>query len=59
MGAWDGDELVGFTAVSIRDASPEARVLNTHLTGVLPDFRGRGIATALKAAHAVALHRAG
>lgn len=59
MGAWDGLELVGFTAVSIRDARPEARVLNTHLTGVLPDFRGRGIATALKAAHAVALHRAG
>jgi GNAT superfamily N-acetyltransferase len=58
MGAWDGDEMAGFTAVSIRDAGP-ARVLNTHLTGVLPDFRGRGIATALKAAHAVALYRAG
>jgi GNAT superfamily N-acetyltransferase len=59
MGAWDGNDLVGFTAVSIRDASPDARVLSTHLTGVLPDFRGRGIATALKAAHAVVLRRAG
>jgi GNAT superfamily N-acetyltransferase len=57
MGAWNGDDLVGFTAVSVRDA--EARVLNTHLTGVLPHYRGRGVATALKAAHAVALERSG
>jgi GNAT superfamily N-acetyltransferase len=58
MGAWDGDEMIGFTAVSIRDGGP-ARVLNTHLTGVLADFRSRGIATALKAAHALALQEAG
>jgi GNAT superfamily N-acetyltransferase len=59
MGAWRGDEMVGFTAVSVRDAHPGARVLNTHLTGVLPEYRGRGVATALKAAHALALSRTG
>jgi GNAT superfamily N-acetyltransferase len=59
MGAWDGSEIVGFTAVSVRDASAGARVLNTHLTGVLPAYRSRGIATALKAAHAIELSRAG
>jgi len=59
MGAWNGDEMVGFTSVSVRDSSASARILNTHLTGVLSDYRGRGIATALKATHALALHRAG
>jgi len=59
MGAWNGNEMVGFTAVSVRATGSGERVLNTHLTGVRPDYRSRGIATSLKATHAVALHRAG
>jgi mycothiol synthase len=57
MAAWDEHEMVGFTAVSIRDTA--THVLNTHLTGVVPEYRGRGVATALKAAHAVVLAQAG
>jgi mycothiol synthase len=56
-GEGEEGEMVGFTAVSIREAS--AKVLNTHLTGVRAEYRGRGVATALKAAHAVVLAQAG
>jgi mycothiol synthase len=59
MAAWDEGEreMVGFTAVAVRDAG--TRTLNTLLTGIRPEYRGRGLATALKAAHAVALAGAG
>jgi predicted GNAT superfamily acetyltransferase len=57
MGAWDGTDLIACTAVSVRDV--EARTLHAHLTGVLPEYRGREVATALKAAHAAALRQAG
>jgi mycothiol synthase len=57
MAAWAAGEMVGFTAVAVRDAG--TRTLNTLLTGILPAYRGRGVATALKAAHAAALARAG
>jgi GNAT superfamily N-acetyltransferase len=57
MAAWKGRDIVGFTSVAVRDAA--ARTLNTNMTGVLADYRGKGIATALKAAHALALRQAG
>jgi GNAT superfamily N-acetyltransferase len=47
--AWDGDRAVGLTSVARR---PGSDVVNTMLTGVVRDARGRGIATALKADHA-------
>jgi GNAT superfamily N-acetyltransferase len=57
MGAWRGDELVGLTAIVERD--PSRGRLNTWFTGVAPDHRGLGLATALKAAQAFALRDAG
>jgi GNAT superfamily N-acetyltransferase len=57
MAGWKGPDIVGFTSVTVRDAG--ARTLNTHMTGVLPDHRGVGLATALKAAHALLLREAG
>jgi mycothiol synthase len=56
-GAWEGDRLVGFTAIAVRD--PAAGRLNTWFTGVERDHRGRGLATALKAAQAFEVHDAG
>jgi GNAT superfamily N-acetyltransferase len=53
-GAWRDGRLVGFTSVMVRDA--DAGRLNTMLTAVDRDVRGLGLATALKAAHALALH---
>jgi GNAT superfamily N-acetyltransferase len=57
MGAWNENELVGFTAVSVQNTP--SRKLNTFLTGVLPAYRGKGVATALKSSHALALAQAG
>jgi GNAT superfamily N-acetyltransferase len=57
FGAWAGDRLVGLTCVIVRD--PAAGVLNTMLTAVDRDRRGLGLATALKASHALALRDAG
>lgn len=57
FGAWSDDRLVGFTSVMVRDA--EAGRLNTMLTAVDRDRRGLGLGTALKTAHALALHEAG
>jgi GNAT superfamily N-acetyltransferase len=57
MAAWQGDRIVGFTAVVVRDAA--ARRLNTQLTAVERDIRGRGLATALKLAQARALAASG
>ena len=48
--ALDGDTLVGLTEPQLVDGDPTA--LSQELTGVRSDYRGRGIATALKAASA-------
>lgn len=48
--ASDGDTLVGLTEPQIVDDDPTA--LSQELTGVRSGYRGRGIATALKAASA-------
>ena len=48
--AMDGDALVGLTEPQVVDDDPTA--ISQELTGVLPQYRGRGIATALKAASA-------
>ncbi len=53
MLAWDGDTMVGLTVVAVRDA--ERRSLNTMLTAVERAYRGRGLSTGLKSAHAHAL----
>jgi mycothiol synthase len=57
MGAWEGDRLVGLTAIAVRD--PTRGRLNTWFTGVDRDHRGRGLATALKTAQAFAVRDAG
>jgi GNAT superfamily N-acetyltransferase len=51
--ASDEDRLVGFTCVVPRAGDPEA--MNTFFTGVHPDARGRGLAAAMKARHALLL----
>ena len=48
---------MGVTAVIGRQDDP--RALNTMFTGVAPRMRGRGIARALKAQHALQLAAAG
>jgi GNAT superfamily N-acetyltransferase len=53
MIAWDGEQMIGFTAVFVRDAG--RRELNTLLTAVAGEYRGQGVATALKSAHALEL----
>jgi GNAT superfamily N-acetyltransferase len=55
--AREADEIVGVTAVMGRQDDP--RALNTMFTGVAPRMRGRGIARALKAQHALQLAAAG
>jgi GNAT superfamily N-acetyltransferase len=55
--ARDGDEIVGFTCVYVSDAATHS--LNTFLTAVDRHHRGHGLATTLKATHAVALRNAG
>ena len=57
MGAWEGERLVGLTAIAVRD--PARGRLNTWFTGVDRDYRGRGLATALKTAQAFAVRDAG
>lgn len=57
MGAWRRERLVGLTAVTVRDRA--AGILTTMFTGVERDHRGRGLATALKAAQALAMRDAG
>jgi GNAT superfamily N-acetyltransferase len=57
MGAWQGSEMVGFTSVMVRNRS--RRRLNTFLTAIEREYRGRGLSTVLKARHAVALRDAG
>jgi GNAT superfamily N-acetyltransferase len=54
--AWRGDRPVGMTSVMDR-AKDDA--LNTFFTGVLPEARGSGLATALKAQHALAMRARG
>ena len=56
-GAWVDGRMVGLTCVVVRDGG--TRLLNTMLTAVEEDRRGLGLATALKTAHAIALHEAG
>jgi mycothiol synthase len=50
-------ELIGLTCVMVLDN--ETRRLNTLFTAVARDWRGRGLATALKVSHALALAEAG
>jgi GNAT superfamily N-acetyltransferase len=57
MCAWHHGELIGLTTVMVRDR--ESRRLNTFFTGVARDYRSRGLATALKIAHARALQADG
>lgn len=56
-GAWRAGELVGLTAIVVRDRG--AGRLNTWFTGVEREARGLGLATALKSAQAVALAESG
>ena len=51
--AYLDDALVGVTLVTARPGEPLAR--NTFFTGVAPQARGRGVATALKSRHALML----
>ena len=46
-----GDEMVGLTEPALVDDDPTA--ISQSMTGVRSDYRGRGIATALKAASAI------
>ena len=57
MGAWQGAEMVGFTSVMVRNR--RERRLNTFLTAIERDYRGRGLSTVLKARHGLALRDAG
>ena len=54
--AWKDGELVGMTGVMDRTKD---RALNTFFTGVLPGARGLGVATALKAQHALSMRARG
>lgn len=47
LGAFDGGRLVGYTlaVVGLRDRTP---YLHSHMTGVLNDYRNRGVGRALK-----------
>ncbi|MEA3510883.1 MAG: GNAT family N-acetyltransferase [Actinomycetota bacterium] len=49
--AMDGDQMVGLTEPLLVDDEPTA--IAQAMTGVRPEYRGRGIATALKAASAI------
>ena len=49
--ALDGDELVGLTELQLVDDVPNA--IEQNLTGVRADYRGRGIALALKSRAAI------
>ena len=44
--ALDGDQFVGLSYLRVRSENPQE--LETGITGVLRDYRRRGIATALK-----------
>jgi GNAT superfamily N-acetyltransferase len=55
--ALDGDELVGLTEPQVVDDVP--RAIEQNLTGVRSDYRGRGIAYALKSRAAIWAARAG
>jgi mycothiol synthase len=57
MLAWHGEDIVGYSSLLVRDAA--TRQLNTLLTGVTRDFRGRGLSTAIKATHAQLVRDAG
>ena len=47
LGAFDGPRLAGFTlaVAGLRDATP---YLHSHMTGVHPDYQGRGVGKSLK-----------
>ena len=55
--ALDGDELVGLTEPQVVDDMP--RAIEQNLTGVRSDYRGRGIAYALKSRAAIWAAQAG
>jgi mycothiol synthase len=57
MAAWAGDTMIGFTSLFVADKA--AGRLETMLTGVERPYRGRGLATAMKKAHAHAVREAG
>ncbi len=54
--AWHDGRLVGLTCVMDR---PKDDALNTFFTGVVPEARGNGLSTALKARHALDMRAAG
>jgi GNAT superfamily N-acetyltransferase len=54
--AWRGDRPVGMTAVMDR---AKDQAVNTFFTGVLPEARGAGLSTALKAGHALEMRSRG
>lgn len=54
--AWRGDRAVGMTAVMDRTKD---QAINTFFTGVLPEARGSGLSTALKARHALEMRDRG
>jgi mycothiol synthase len=55
--ALDGDDFVGMSYLRVRSEKPQE--LETGITGVLRDYRRRGIATALKVMAADFAHRYG
>jgi len=57
MVALSGEEIVGMTDVKLRAGIQRYAI--TNFTGVLSDYRKRGIATALKTAQAIELKRLG
>lgn len=46
VGVYDGDRMVGASAAWF--GPPAARSLHSHITGVLPEYQGRGVGRALK-----------
>lgn len=53
----DDGAIVGLTCVFLKNE--KQRYVNTMITGVNREWRGKGLATALKTAHAIALRDAG
>ncbi len=46
VGLFDGERMVGASAAWF--AAPAARSMHSHITGILPDYRGRGLGRLLK-----------
>lgn len=46
VGVYDGDEMIGTAAAFF--GPPASRTVHSHVTGVLPEYQGRGVGRALK-----------